>query len=95
MSHSNKTYYSFNKSMKGFLQEVMHEPVYEEDIELSFCGLGIIVSRLGTLIRMTDYLEYQIQYCKSKKYLDLDSVIPVPRECNGLFIDIIHSTTSL
>lgn len=34
MSHSNKTYYSFNKSMKGFLQEVMHEPVYEEDIEL-------------------------------------------------------------
>ena len=81
--------------MKGFLQEVMREPVYEEDIELWFYGLNIIVSRLGTLIRMTDYLEYQIQYCKGKKYLDTDSVIPAPRECNEFFINIICSTTSL
>lgn len=70
--------------MRGFLQEVMHEPVFEEDIELLFYRLCVITSRLGTLIRMTDYLEYQIQYCKNKKYLDTDSIIPVPRECGRL-----------
>ena len=73
----------------------MHEPVYEEDIELFLLECVLIFSRLGTLIRMTDYLEYQIQYCNSRKYLDIDSLIPVPRECRELLLTVIYSEASL
>ncbi|KAK8802259.1 hypothetical protein WA588_005231 [Blastocystis sp. NMH] len=76
-----KSYYNFHKSMIRFIQEVMHQPVFQEDIEF----------RLGVLIRMTDYMDHQIQFLRDKKYVDLqpDSVIPVPRD-QRLLYDSVH-----
>lgn len=64
------------------MQEVMHEPVKMEDIELCDLFEWIISSRASTLIRMTEYLDTQIQLCKNRQLLDLEqgSVIPAPRE---------------
>ena len=54
-----------------------------------------MVSRVGTLIRMTDYLDSQILHCKEKKLYDIEegSQIPAPRD--SIFIPIVLSLVRL